>query len=98
MTQEVLNFLFFFSQHKHAVNTYSNFNEPLLNTTEDLIQPSKQTSIHINSHVYLKKDLTSIIQPSSDLEDNDDLYSCPALTMTQNRQNAVLINNFLEDL
>ena len=97
MTQEVLNFLFFFSQLKHAVNTYSNINEPLLNLTKDLIQQSKQTKIHIISQVYTKKDITGIIQPSTVLEDNDALYSCPALTTTQNRKNAVLINTILED-
>ena len=36
------------------------------------------------------------MQPSSDLDDNDDLIICPALTTTQNRQNTVIINNFLE--
>ena len=61
------------------------------------MQPSKQTKIHIISQVYTKKDITGIIQPSTVLEVNDALYSCPALTTTQNRQKAVLINTILED-
>ena len=46
MRQGVLNFPFFSMQLKHADNTYSNINEPLLSPAEILNQPAKQTVIH----------------------------------------------------
>ena len=73
-------------QLKHADATYSDINEPLLNPKDTVIQLRKETVIYIKSHVHSKKEVTGIIQPSSDLLDNDDLISCPALTTTQNRQ------------
>ena len=66
MRQGVLNFSFFSMQLKHADNTYSNINEPLLKRTEILIQPGKQTVIHIKSQVQTEKEVTGIIQSSLD--------------------------------
>ena len=83
-------------QLKHADNMDSNIDEPLLNPAEILLQPGKQTVIHIKSQVYTANEVTGLIQPSPDLEDNDDRIIFPALTTTQIRQNTVLINNFLE--
>ena len=37
-----------------------------------------------------------LIQPSLELEDNDDLTICPVLTNTQNKQFTVFNKNFLE--
>ena len=96
MSQLVLNLPFLFMQLKHAMNTYSDINEPLLNPTEILFQPSKQTVIHNKPQVYNKNEVTSILQQSPDLDDNDDLSICPTLTTTQNRQNRVIISSFLE--
>ena len=52
--------------------------------------------IHNKSQVYTVIEVTGKIQAFPDLEDNDDLIICPALTTTQNRQYTELINNFLE--
>ena len=49
LRQAELNSFVFFMQLNHAHNTYSNTNEPLLNTTDILIEPSKQTVIYIKS-------------------------------------------------
>ena len=83
-------------QMKHADNTYSNFDGPLLNPTEFPIRPGKQTVIHPKSQIYTENEVTGIIQPSTDLEDNDDLIICPDLTTSQNRQFTLPINNFSE--
>ena len=61
-----------------------------------LIQPGKQTVIYIKSPVYTRNEVTGIIQPSLDLEDNDDSTTCPSLTTAHGMQYTVLINNFLE--
>ena len=83
-------------QIKHANNAYSNIIEPFSNPVELLIQPGKQTKIHIKSQVYTANEAIRIIQPSPDLKDTEDLIICPALTTTQNRKYTLLIHNFLE--
>ena len=94
--QGVFNFYFSSMQLKQADSTYSNMNEPLKNPTEILIQPGRQTVIHIKLEIYTLNEVTSIIQPSHDLEDIDDLIICPALKTNRNRKNPVHIKNFLE--
>ena len=96
MRQNKVNLFFFSLQLEHANNMYSNFIEPLLNPTDIMIQPVKQTVIYIESQVYTDKEVTGIIQLSPDLEDKDDLIICPALANTQNRHFTLLINNFME--
>ena len=81
---------------RHADNTYSNNNEPFLNPTEILNQPGKQTVIHIKSQIYTQKEVLGINEPSTVLEDNDDLIICAESTTTHNRHYIVVINNFLE--
>ena len=51
---------------------------------------------HIKLPVYTENEGTGIIQPSFDLEDDDDLIIYPNLTTNQNRQYTVLNNSFLE--
>ena len=63
-------------QLKHAENTYSNINEPFLSPTEILIQPGKQTVIHIKEQIHTANEVTVIIEPSTVLEDKDDLIIC----------------------
>ena len=46
--------------------------------------------------MYTKNEETGKVQPSPNLEDNDDLIICSALTTSQNRNFTVLVNNFLE--
>ena len=52
MRQGLLNFASLSMQLKHADNTHSNINEPLLTPTGILIQPRKQTVIYINPQVH----------------------------------------------
>ena len=80
MRQEVLTIPFFSIQLKHAVNTCSNIDKPLLNPTGILIQPRKQTVIYINLQVDTENEVSGTVSPSRDLEDNDDLIICPPLT------------------
>ena len=61
---------------RHADNTYSNKNEPLLNLTEILHQPGKQTVIHLESQINTETEVIGIIEYSTVLEDTDDLIIC----------------------
>ena len=96
LRQELLNFFFCSMQLKHAHNTYSNNNEPVVNPPDIMIQPGKQTVSHAKSQVYTVKEVTGIIQASLDLEGSDDLIIRPAFKTTQNRFFTVLINDFAE--
>ena len=70
-------------QLKHADKIYSKLNELLLNLTDILKQPGKETVINIKLHVYTENELTDIIQAHADLEVNDDVIICPAVTTTE---------------
>ena len=85
MRQGVLKFSVFSKQLKHADNTYSYDIQHLSNQTDILIQPGKQTVNHIKSQNYTENDFPSIIQPSPNLEDNNNLSICPVSTTTRNK-------------
>ena len=74
---------------------YSVVQKIMLNPKGKVIQPEKQTEMYIKSQVYKEIELIGILQPSLELEDNDDLIICPALTTTQIIQYTVLFDNFL---
>ena len=80
---------------KHADNTYSSVNESSQYPLDILIPPSKQSVIYTKSQISSENEVRGIIQPSLDLEHNDDLIICPSLTILQNKQFTALINNFL---
>ena len=52
--------------------------------------------IRIKSQIYTENEVTVIFQTTPDLDYNDDLIICPALTTTQNINYTVHIKNFLE--
>ena len=81
----VLNCLFFSMQLKHADNTYFDNKEPLLNPTDILIQPGKQTVIYKKSQDRTDNEVPGIIQPSPDLENHDYLSNCEGITTSQKK-------------
>ena len=95
MRQGILNFPFFSMQLKNENRTYSNVIEPILNPV-DTILPGKRTTIWVNSPIYTENEATGIIQPSSLLENDEDLLICPAISSTQNNKHMVQISNFLD--
>ena len=96
MRQEILNFPFFSMQLKNEDRTYPNVFEPILNPAETILQPGKRTTIRVKSQICTDNEATGIIQPSSLLENNEDLLICPALSSTQNNKYMVQISNFLD--
>ena len=69
-------------QLKQAENTFSIINELLLNPIKFLIELRKQKMILIKRQVYIKTEVTGILKPSLEVEDNDNLNIRPALTTT----------------
>ena len=96
MRQGILNFAFFSMQLKKEVRTYPSFIEPILNPVETILQPGKRTTIWVKSHIYRDNEATGIFQPSTLLENNEDLPIFPALSSTQNNRHMVQISNFLD--
>ena len=96
MRQGILNFPFFSMQLKTEDRTYPIVSEPILNPVETTQQPGKRATIWVKSQIYTDNEATGIIQPSSLLENDDDLLICPALSSTQNNKHMVQISNFLD--
>ena len=96
MRQREFNFIFSSMQLKDADNTHSTNDKPLSNPTGNLIQPGKQTVIYIKPQLYTEKEVAGLIQPSIDLEDDNDLIFYPASTTTRRKQYTVLIKKLLE--
>ena len=95
MRQEVLNFPFFSMQLEIEDRTNPNIVEPILNPVETIHQTAKRTRSWVNSQDYTDNQATGIIQPSSFLEKDEDLFICPALSPTLNK-NMVQIRKFLD--
>ena len=96
MRQGILNFPFFSMQLKNDDRTYPNVIEPILSPAETILQPGKRTTIWVKSQIYTDNEATGIIQPSTFLENDEDLLICPALSSTQNNKHTVQISNFLD--
>ena len=97
MRQGILNFPFFSLQLKNEDRTYANVIEPIRNPVETTLQPGKRTTIWVKSQNYTDNKGTGIIiQPSPLLENDEDLFICPALLSTQNNKHMVQISNFLD--
>ena len=96
MRQGILNFPFFSMQLKKEGRTYPNVIEPIPNPVDTILQPGKRTTIWLKSHIYTENEATGIIQPSSLLENDEDLLICPAISSTQNNKHMVQTNNFLD--
>ena len=96
MRQGILIFPFFSMQLKNEDRTHPNVVEPILNPVETTLQPGKRTTIWVKSQIYTDNEATGIIQPSSLLENDEDLLICPALSSTQNNKHMVQISNFLD--
>ena len=95
MRQGILNSLSFPWNSSMKGNTYSNINERLLSPIDIVIQPGKQTVIHIKPQVSTENEVTGITQSYPDLKSNDALIICPALATTHNSKYSVLISDFL---
>ena len=54
--------------------------------------------IWVNSQIYTDSEATWIIQSSPFLENDEDLFICPALPSTQNTKHVVQISNFVDPL
>ena len=91
----ILNFPFFSIQLKNEHRTYPNVIEPILNPAEAILQPGKRTTVWVKSQIYTDNEATGIIQSSPFLENEEDLFICPALSSTQNNKHMVQINNFM---
>ena len=50
----------------------------------------------MKSQIYTDNEATGIVQLSPHLENDEDLFICPALSSTQNNKHMVQINNFLD--
>ena len=98
MRQENLNFPFLAMQLKNEGRTYPNIIEPILNPVETKLQPGKRTTIWVKSQICTVNEATGIIQPSPFLENDEDLFICPALSSTQIDDPTVAITNFLAHL
>ena len=96
MRQGILNFPFFSMQLTNEDRTYPNVIEPILNPAETMLQPGKRTTIWVKSQIYKDTEATGIIQPSSLLENDEDLLICPAFSSTQNNKHMVQISKFLD--
>ena len=96
MRQGILNFPFFSMQLKNEDRTYPNVIEPILNPAETILQPGKRTTFWVKSQIYTDNEATGIIQPSTFLENDADLFICPALSSTQNNKHMVQISIFLD--
>ena len=96
MRQGILIFPFFSMQLKNEDRTYPNVIEPILKPVETILQPGKRTTIWVKSQIYTENEATGIIQPSSFLENDEDLLICPALSSTQKNKHMVQISNFLD--
>ena len=96
MRQRILNFPFFSMQLKNEDRTYPNVIEPILNPAETTLQPGKPNTIWVKSQIYPDNEATGIIQPSLLLENDEDLLSCSALSITQNNKHMFQISNLLD--
>ena len=96
MRHGILNFPFFSMHLKIEDRKYPNVIEPILNQVETILQPGKRTTIWVKSPNYTDNEATGIFQPSSCLENDEDLLICPALSSTQIKKHMVQINNFLD--
>ena len=96
MLQGILNFPFFSMQSKNEDRTDTNVVELILNPVRTILQPGKRTTIWVKSQIYTNNEATGIIQPSPLLENDEDLFICPALSSTQNNKHMVHISNFLD--
>ena len=83
MRQRILNFPFLSMQLKNVDRTYPNVIEPILNPVETLLQPRKRTTSWVRSQIHRDNEATEFIQPSPLLENDEDLFLCPALSSTQ---------------
>ena len=96
MRQGIRNFPLFSMQLKNEDRTYPNVIEPILNPVETTLQPGKRTTIWVKSQIYTDNEATGIIQPSPLLENDEDLFICPALSSTLNNKYMVQISIFLD--
>ena len=96
MRQGILNFPIFSMQLRNEDRTYSNVIEPIVNPVHTILQPGKRTTIWVISQIYTENEATGIIQPSPLLENDEDLFICPAISSTQNNKHMVQISNFLD--
>ena len=92
--QGMLNFSLFSMQLKNEDRTYPNNIEPILNPVKTIMQPIKRTTNWVKSQIYTENEATGIIQPSPLLENDEDLFICPAISSTQNNKHMVQISNF----
>ena len=83
-------------QLKNDDRTYPNVIEPILNPVDTILQPGKRTTIWVKSQIYTENEATGIIQPSPLLENDEDLFICPAISSTQNNKHMVQISNYLD--
>ena len=95
MREGILNFASFSTQLKDANNSYPGFIETLLNPPHDnLLQIGKQALTWVKSQRYKVHEVTGILQPSQQIENNDELIICPAILSSKNHHLMVQINNF----
>ena len=98
MRQGILNIPFFSSQLRNEDRTYPNVIEPILNPVESILQPEKRTTIWVKSQAYTNNEATGRIKPAPLLENDEDLFICPAISSTLNNKHMVQISNFLDPL
>ena len=95
MRHGILNIPFFSMQLKNEDRTYPNVIEPILNPVNTILQPGQRSTNWVKSQIYTENEATGKNQPSSLLENDEDLLICPAISSTQNNKHMAQISNFL---
>ena len=95
MREGILKVSLFSMQLENEGRTYPNVIEPIPNQVETILQRGKRTTIWVKSQIYADNEATGITQPSSLLENDEDLLICPALSSPQNNKQMVQISVFL---